>query len=76
MIMSYVTKEFAKEEAAAALAEFKARKWCRVHGFQRVLPLEHPPGSVREYCIKCLAYAMAKPIRTNRVSRYERKPVI
>ena len=69
MIMSYVSKEIVREEAAEALAELKARKWCKVHGFQRTLTLEKD-GREIVCCIPCLAYAMAKPI--HRPSDYER----
>lgn len=62
MIMSYVTKEFAKEEAARALADFKARKWCKIHGFQRTLTLEKD-GRPIVCCIPCLAHAMLQPAR-------------
>jgi ribosomal protein L40E len=62
LIMSYVTKEFAKEEAARALTDFKAKRWCKRHGFQRTLTLPKD-GKEIVCCIKCLAIAMAKPIR-------------
>ncbi|MCK9567547.1 hypothetical protein M0R72_01195 [Candidatus Pacearchaeota archaeon] len=60
-IMAYVSAEVVKEEAARILREFKARRWCKRHGFQRVLPLEHPPGRTLEYCVHCIAVAMAHP---------------
>jgi predicted RNA-binding Zn-ribbon protein involved in translation (DUF1610 family) len=62
-IMAYVSAEVVKEESKRILDELKSRRWCRRHGFQHVLPLEHPPGKTREYCIHCLAYAMAQPIK-------------
>jgi hypothetical protein len=62
-IMAHVAKDIVKEEAKHILHELKTRRWCKRHGFQHVLPLEHPPGMTREYCIHCLAYAMAKPIK-------------
>ena len=69
LIMSYVTKEFAKEEAARALAEFKARRWCKKHGFQRTLTL---PKDGREIvcCVQCLATAMSQPAKPR--SDYEK----
>ena len=61
-IMAYFLAEVAKDEAARALAEFKARKWCRTHGFQRTLTL---PKDGRELvcCIKCIAHAMIQPAK-------------
>jgi len=70
LILSYVTKEFAKEEAARLLADFKARKLCRIHGFQRTLTLEKD-GRAIVCCIPCLASAMANPVR--RPSDYEKE---
>ena len=62
LILRYVSKEAVKEEAARTLREFKARKWCRIHGFQRTLTL---PKDGREIvvCTHCLANAMVQPIR-------------
>ena len=61
-IMAYVSKEIVREEAAQVLAELKARKWCKVHGFQRTMTL---PKDGREVviCIKCLATAMIQPVK-------------
>ena len=62
-ILAYVASEVVGQEAKRVFDEFKARRWCKKHGFQRVLPLEHPPGTTREYCIHCIAHAMAQPAR-------------
>lgn len=68
-IMAYVSKEVVREEAANVLAEFNARKWCRIHGFQRTLTL---PKDGREIvcCTHCLAHAMVQPAKPR--SDYER----
>ena len=60
-IMAYVAAETVKEEAARILADFKARKWCKTHGFQKVLPLEKD-GRVFEVCTRCIARAMVEPL--------------
>ena len=63
LILSYVAKEAVKEEAARILREFKSRKWCKIHGFQRTLTLQKD-GREIVCCTHCLAHAMvqsAKP---------------
>lgn len=64
LIMAYVSREIAQQEAARVLADIKSRRWCRIHGFQRVLPLERN-GVVREYCTHCLAHAMVQPAKNH-----------
>jgi RNA polymerase subunit RPABC4/transcription elongation factor Spt4 len=60
-ILSYVAAEVVKEEAVRVLREFKARKWCNKHGFQRTLSL---PKDGREIvcCTHCIADAMIMPM--------------
>lgn len=68
-IIAYVSKEIVRDEAARALAEFKARKWCKIHGFQRTLTLLKD-GREIVCCTHCLAHAMVQPAKPR--SDYER----
>ena len=70
-IMAYVSAGDCKEEKARLLQEFKARKWCKKHGFQRTLTLPKD-GKEIVVCIHCLAHAMIMPHRRPQ-SDYERE---
>jgi ribosomal protein L40E len=65
-ILSYVAAEVVKEEADRVLREFKARKWCKQHGFQHTITLSKD-GREIVVCIHCLAHAMLQPARISTV---------
>jgi uncharacterized protein (DUF983 family) len=62
LIFTTVFIEGVYRDTTRKISDFKARKWCSKHGFQRTLTLPKDGVELR-ICTHCLAAAMVKPLR-------------